>query len=227
MPAPTAICTFEHGIRTRRSDGATIAERFQAYVTEAPDDVQVLADHYPAGPFPRINLVFGKNQALAEARARTITHWHLTHPNASLVLIGHSNGCDVARRTAIILEELQIPVALMIFVAAPLKPSLDACGLTPVLAAGARISNWVMELDEVLPPKGSFLRGLLSWPYGNAGKYGFDDADGWLRRFEEPPATWRSYNRRFPWRHCEAFSSAWELDTFDQMLTEIRALDGN
>lgn len=217
------IVSFDHGINTERGNGATIAERFDAYASARHDDMAVITDHYKAGPFPRWNMVFGANQALAEARAKILTHWHLTHQEARIALAGHSNGCDIARRTAIILDDLGIPVSTIVFVAAPLKRTIEGMGLEGNLTRQTRIANWVMEQDEVLAPDNSPIQSALRWPYGNAGKVGIDDADGWVRRFEDPDPRWQVYNRRFPWRHSEPFTGPYENAVFETIIKEIRS----
>lgn len=218
-----AIVQFDHGINTPRRNGATIPERFEAYASaRTPDgNVVVVTDQYQAGPFPRWNMLFGANQAIAEARADVLTHWSLTHPNVPIALVGHSNGCDIARRTAIALSERSIRVDVLVFVAAPLERTIEENGLIEVIAQGAKLSNWVMELDEVLAADDAPIRKALRWPYGNAGKCGLDDADGWVRRFEDPLPEWKVYNRRFPWKHSQAFSGTFENASFEAIYREI------
>lgn len=216
-----AIVAFDHGINTERRNGATVAERFDAYASVRIPEAAVITDHYQAGPFPRWNMLFGANQEIAEAKAKVLTHWHLAHQLAKIILVGHSNGCDITRRTAIILNDLEIPVARLIWVAAPLQRTIEGNGLTKLVAQGTRISNWVMELDEVLAPEGAPIRKALRWPYGNVGKVGLDDGDGWVRRYDDPDPAWRTFNRRFPWRHSEAFSGPYEQASFEAMVREI------
>jgi len=223
MAIPRYIVAFDHGINTARRDGATVAERFDAYAAARADDIAVITDHYPAGPFPRWNMLFGANQKIAESKCKVVTHWHLAHPRARIVLVGHSNGCDITRRTAIALDDLEIPVARLIWLAAPLERTIEKNGLAKIVGAGTKVSNWVMELDEVLAPDDAPIRAALRWPYGNCGKEGLDDADGWTRRFDTPDPSWRVWNRRFPWRHSEAFSGAYERASFEEILNEIRS----
>lgn len=217
------VILFDHGINTKRGRGPTIAERFETFVAfrRKNRNTVVITDQYAAGPFPRFNMLI-RNQWLARARFGILKYWHERDPATRFCLIGHSNGCDIARRIAILAEAEGIAINTIIFVAAPLKPSIEAMRLDSGAGRGLVVSNWVMTADEVLHAPQAKLGALIRWPYSNVGKIGLIDAEENVVGYGSPQPETRIYNRIFPWAHSEAFSNRNHEKTFCVLLKEAQ-----
>lgn len=212
-----------HGILTGRS-WPTWPERLEQAL-EADDDHRavVLTDHYRAGPFPRINWFHG-NPKRAKALTRVLVSWVKAMEDKGnpyrIHLIGHSNGSDLCRRVAIQLGNRGIRVESLLMVSAPSSRSLKRLGLETLYRSRRlnTIGAYAAGRDGVLSKDPSRMRTLpgrfliwmgaaLRWPYGNLGKYGFDDHEP-VERLNgyQHDRTERLFQRYFPaWGHGDFF----------------------
>lgn len=215
----THIVLAQHGILTSRAH-VTWPERFAAFSAHNRTGLHVVTDQYDSGPFPRLNM-FWKNRRLGKAQAAILEHWARTGPKRSRIsLVGHSNGCDVIRHTALALAKREIYIDSVILIAAPLNPRIP--WLSPLVESGTiqRLSVWASPNDHVL--HGSLIGQLIRWPYGNLGRVGL--ATTRARVSEQQPAHGMSlYTRWFNHRHTEYFAQPNEAATFRTIIDEIRA----
>lgn len=218
------LVLVQHGIL---SQGFTWPEKFEAHQANRRAGLHVITDHYEAGPFPRVNMLL-KNPRLGREQAETIAHWVRTGDvKTEVSLVAHSNGCDIARHTALHLAMQGIFVRQLILIAAPLPRDLGDMGLRQFADNGYfdRISVWFSPNDSVLHRPGQWLglRRWLQWPYGNLGRTGARDVKYGLTGYEATPVTsfTRHYNRAFNWGHNEYFAPENIERTFDTIIEEI------
>lgn len=226
----THIVDVQHGIFNLRNQGVTFPEKLEAFVaihsgTEGKEfEIQIINDQYNAGPFPRVNMLV-KNRRLGRAQAEILAYWHELAEQAEITVkisfVGHSNGCDVIRHAAIELYKMGVKVTSIIFIAAPLKPNIDKIGLRPLLENGTVISNWCSPNDSVLAAEGSFWGALVRWPYGNAGKVGFEGTDSQVDGYGDLREPALFYNRWFTCGHSEYFENEMEEKTFRMIIREV------
>jgi hypothetical protein len=219
------VVQFQHGIRTPRR-AITAPERFQAFVAFS-DDMVVLTDHYPAGPFPKWNMML-KNQRIAEAQATVLMHWidraERQNTEIRISLAGHSNGCDINRRTAMVLEKKGRGrfVHCIIAIAGVTDPDPRKQGIAEMVERGTRLINWSSPNDRALAKEGSFLGELVRWPYSNAGRAGIMFADYQANGTEDIGEKHQIVNRTFDWGHSDYFEPANEYETFRTIARDIR-----
>jgi hypothetical protein len=206
---------FEHGINTSRR-AITAPERFQAFTAFSPM-IEVLTDQYDAGPFPRWNMLYA-NERLAAARALVLEYWVETAKargnELKVSLIGHSNGCDVNRRTAIRLRARGIPVHCIVAIAGAVNKDAGKQGIAPLIEEGTHVVNWYSPNDEVLAGADSLIGAAIRWPYGNAGKVGMNGAQETVEDFAEIRVRRGIVNRAFKGKHSEYFEPRNETLTF-------------
>lgn len=214
-----------HGILTGRSD-VTWPERLQAYAHKRAPEIAVLTDQYDAGPFPRANWFFG-NPRMARAMAKRILAFRNEGDHDAVVLVGHSNGCDIVRRVAALLAKQGVTVQALIMVAPPISPRLAALGLGEHVASGLlqKVVCYYTPRDTVLAPPLSWnpitwALAAIRWPYGNMGRVGIANAITVVRG-EPTPAD--VFNRIFPdYWHTTYFDEFHSHSTFNLILTDAR-----
>lgn len=218
-----------HGILTGRSD-VTWPERLQAFAhrnaTTCPDSFVVLTDQYDAGPFPRLNWFFG-NPKMARGMARRILSWLEDGVHERVTLVGHSNGCDIVRRVAMQLAEMEVTVEAVILIAPPLSPRLSANGLQACIDSGhlRRVVCYFTPRDTVLAPAVTanpftWLLTAIRWPYGNMGRVGISEAIT-VEATDPAPAGVVAFNRVFPtYWHTTYFSRPTTPETFKTILSD-------
>jgi pimeloyl-ACP methyl ester carboxylesterase len=163
---------------------------------------------------------------MAAAQAEVLAHWIRTGSvRTEISLVAHSNGCDIARHTAIALADKGIFVKNLILIAAPIEERLSATGLRSLAARGhiRRLSAWASPNDHVLHAPGDPIGAFLRWPYGNLGRAGFTDVKKTVIEYDVTPChgTPTVYTRWFNWGHGDYFTPANSADTFNTIIEEI------
>ncbi len=215
MPKLTLVVAV-HGILTGRSN-PTWPERFEQWVASRMCGVTVLTDHYTAGPFPWWN-VWWKNRRAALALDAVVENYidGLPPGDVTVHFVGHSNGCDIIRRSSIRLMRRGYRVASVLLFSAPCAPSVARMGFQPYVDDGSldRLVVYAADDDDVLPPKWdrrnpwTIFRNVVQWPYGNAGRYGLTDGEQFVVR-NGAEITHRTATRFFPgWGHGDFFPLA-------------------
>lgn len=220
------IALVMHGILTTR-DGVTWPEAFEAYAARRAPALRVLVDQYDAGPFPRLNWL-RVNDRMARAMAARVMTWKADNPKARVVLIGHSNGCDIVRRVALLLAEAGHVVDAAVLIAPPIAADLRANGLGELLATGKllRAVCYATTGDKVLaaPVRWwnplTWIGAAARYPYGNAGRVGWTDCPAVTADALPPNAA--AFTRWFPgFHHTSYFEPAHVAATFNLILSDV------
>ena len=217
-----------HGILTGRED-ITWPERFETYAWLNFPDFRVLVDHYAAGPWPRINWMLG-NPKLARGQAIRMLNWvQQGKGGGRLALVGHSNGCEIVRQTAMMLAAAGAVIDCLVLIAPPIHPDLDRNGLQDLLDNGSlgRVVCYASPIDKVMARRLSWnpvtwFQHVVRWPYGNAGRVGLDRGEC-LTEDQQMAAGTRVATRWWPrYGHSTWFSPAVSHQTFDLILSDAQ-----
>lgn len=215
MPKLTLFVAV-HGILTGRSL-PTWPERFELWAASALPGVTVFTDQYAAGPFPWWNVFWQNPRAANNVDAIVENYLDGMEPgDVAVHFVGHSNGCDIIRRSAIRLMRRGYRVESVLMFSAPCHSSVARMGFKPYVDDGSlgRLVVYAADDDDVLAPTADWskpltvLKNLVRWPYGNAGRVGLTDGQEFVVR-NGPEITRTTATRFFPgWGHGDFFPLA-------------------
>lgn len=156
-----------HGILTS-DKRPTWPWELQRLASEVAPEVLVLAEHYWAFPFPRIN--YWKNISLAKSLANRLTLY--AEKGCELHLVGHSNGGVIVTRAARILERRGIRVDSLLLIAPAIFSDVERSGIAEL---ECDVTCWFDRDDPMFRSSVDWLQpvhDILMWPYGTAGAHG-------------------------------------------------------
>ncbi len=158
-----------HGILTRRTDPAW-PWLLQAHAVRGRLPMVVQAEHYWAGPFPRLNTWF-VNPRLARAFAKRLALLGNDGgpDDVPVSVVGHSNGANIAVDLAWELRDRGQPVDELVLVAGAVECDVAESGLLELVDCGAvgRVVAYCSQHDKVVRPLELFRGG-----YGSLGACG-------------------------------------------------------
>lgn len=157
---PTLVVAI-HGILTNQTE-ASWPDRLDAHLW----DCKVLKREYAAGPFPIWN-TFIKNHQLA---AKLVAELALFGEYWQFHIVAHSNGCDVALKTAKQLAARGRRVETLILTGSITHPSVTKSGVLELVRED-RIGRAFAYCSEGDLP----LRLPFRWPYYDLGRRGWAD----------------------------------------------------
>lgn len=160
---PLVACC--HGILTNTT-GISWCDEFETWAWEQNPVVQVLKREYWAWPVPALN-VWVRNRILARALAREIYAYALKGAGP-ISLVGHSNGCDIALKTAHRLSALGVRIRSLVLLGAACEADVVRSGIF-ALVSGRGLDRAIAysSRDDLA------LRSRLIWPFGRLGFTGW------------------------------------------------------
>lgn len=143
--------------------------------------------------------VFVRNPRIAKGLAAEIA----LHRDVAIHFVAHSNGCDIALRTAKELIARGIPVASLLLVSSVTDEDVERTGILRLVRSGMLGQAIAYSSRRDLP-----LRLPFKWPYRSLGIH------GWLLRGKKFGSD-KIFTRRFDvWGHGDFFSATNRATTF-------------
>lgn len=198
-----------HGILTEQTD-ANWVDRLHAWIGMT---AAVITCRYKAGPFPIWNH-FVRNRWLARARSNEIEEFQIVARLREkrpyrVSFIAHSNGCDIAIKTARDLADRGIVTEAIILTGSVTHPDVRRNGVLELIQDGFLHRAFAYCSGSDLP-----LRLPFAWPYSDLGRRGWADVPAELED--------RIVTRWFPgYGHSGYFAPENRERTFEQFASDI------
>lgn len=213
---PKRLIAAVHGILAR----ATIPswpDKFNVWLADRDTHVHVIEKEYIAGPFPAWN-VWAKNWFLAYSLAAELELW--AKDGWEISIVAHSNGCDIAQKTARELARRKVEMEALILIGAAAQADVEKSGIADLYMRG-----FLNRAIAYSSPQDKIVSNIMIWPYGRLGH------TGWTIRGKpyaepitphEPAPEAGIITRWFPsYGHCDYFADAARAATFEQLYQDV------
>lgn len=219
-PGPRRLIAAVHGILTRQTV-ASWPDKFAVWMDARDPSVRVVEKEYLAGPFPPWN-VWAKNWLLAYALAAELELW--ARDGREISIVAHSNGCDIAQKTARELARRGVEIEALVLIAGAAQSDVDKSGIADLFRRG-----FVERAIAYSSPRDRAVSNVLIWPYGHLGSRGWTlNGQPYGQPYGEPITPHESapesciVTRLFPqYGHCDYFSDALRDQTCERIYQDV------
>ncbi|MFZ2190447.1 MAG: hypothetical protein WAV48_06740, partial [Candidatus Magasanikiibacteriota bacterium] len=172
---------------------------------------------YWTGPTPRLN-VWWRNPRHARALFNELVAYRGVVANQRrITIVGHSNGCDIALRTAKLLAAAGITVTALILAASVTDPDVDKSGVLSLICSGRLRTAFAYASDHDVPLA---IPAMFKWPYSDLGR------KGWMANGKPLETDYTIVTRWFPgYGHGDYFSATNRDATFNLIAQDAGLLE--